>query len=69
MGDVSERTVGLNRRLNNQVNTIAAATQALSSMTNLEAIELGNEPNCKSLQTTTKLLKPPLLTIESLHQL
>lgn len=39
--------LGLNRRLNNQTNTIAAAKLAKSEMTNLNAIELGNEPNCK----------------------
>ncbi|KAH8593538.1 hypothetical protein B0O99DRAFT_662702 [Bisporella sp. PMI_857] len=38
-------TLGLNRRLNNQSNTIAAATLAKSKMANLNAIELGNEPN------------------------
>ena len=39
--------LGLNRRLNNQTNTIAAAKLAKSEMANLNAIELGNEPNCK----------------------
>lgn len=39
--------LGLNRRLNNQTNSIAAAKLAKSEMTNLNAIELGNEPNCK----------------------
>ncbi|KAL2017348.1 hypothetical protein VTK56DRAFT_2271 [Thermocarpiscus australiensis] len=38
-------TVGLNRRLNNITNTIAAARLAYQKMQNLEAIELGNEPN------------------------
>ncbi|CZS96294.1 uncharacterized protein RCO7_04959 [Rhynchosporium graminicola] len=38
-------TLGLNRRLNDQKNTLAAAAKATSSMSNLEAIELGNEPN------------------------
>ncbi|KAE8372411.1 hypothetical protein BDV26DRAFT_100337 [Aspergillus bertholletiae] len=37
--------VGLNRRLNNQSNTIAAATLAKDTINNLYAIELGNEPN------------------------
>ncbi|KAH7176813.1 hypothetical protein EDB81DRAFT_675770 [Dactylonectria macrodidyma] len=40
-----EVTIGLNRRLNNIANTIAAATKAKAQMTNLNAIELGNEPN------------------------
>ncbi|KAF8076004.1 hypothetical protein FPV67DRAFT_1664317 [Lyophyllum atratum] len=40
-GDV---TIGLNRRLNNQANTLAAAAQAKKSMRNLLSIELGNEP-------------------------
>lgn len=44
--------LGLNRRLNNQPNTIAAATLARSEMSNLYAIELGNEPNCKMLALT-----------------
>ncbi|PGH14353.1 hypothetical protein AJ80_05943 [Polytolypa hystricis UAMH7299] len=38
-------TLGLNRRLNNQANTIAAAQVAIQRMNNLYAIELGNEPN------------------------
>jgi hypothetical protein len=42
-GDV---TIGLNRRLNNQSNTLAAAVKAKSTMSNLFAIELGNEPEC-----------------------
>ncbi|KAH8691382.1 hypothetical protein BGW36DRAFT_400675 [Talaromyces proteolyticus] len=37
--------LGLNRRLDNQSNTIAAAALAKSKMDNLYAIELGNEPN------------------------
>ncbi|WPG99103.1 Hypothetical protein R9X50_00191200 [Acrodontium crateriforme] len=45
-GQYSGRVVlGLNRRLNNQANTIEAAQTALSKMNNLDAIELGNEPN------------------------
>ncbi|KIK65736.1 glycoside hydrolase family 79 protein [Collybiopsis luxurians FD-317 M1] len=38
-------TIGLNRQLNNQANTLAAAVQAKKSMPNLYAIELGNEPD------------------------
>ncbi|PYI11982.1 hypothetical protein BO78DRAFT_331927 [Aspergillus sclerotiicarbonarius CBS 121057] len=38
-------TVGLNRRLDNLSNTIAAAKIAKSKIANLYAIELGNEPN------------------------
>jgi len=37
-------TVGLNRQLNNESNTLAAAVQAKSVMSNLLAFELGNEP-------------------------
>ncbi|KAJ4328835.1 hypothetical protein N0V84_000622 [Fusarium piperis] len=37
--------LGLNRRLNNMDNTIAAAKVAKQNMGNLDAIELGNEPN------------------------
>ncbi|OJI95828.1 hypothetical protein ASPVEDRAFT_48145 [Aspergillus versicolor CBS 583.65] len=37
--------LGLNRRLNNIENTISAASLAVSEMGNLNAIELGNEPN------------------------
>lgn len=39
--------LGLNRRLNNLSNTIAAATFAQANMNNLYSLELGNEPNCK----------------------
>ncbi|EHA27657.1 hypothetical protein ASPNIDRAFT_41596 [Aspergillus niger ATCC 1015] len=38
-------TIGLNRRLDNIDNTIAAAKIAKSNIANLYAIELGNEPN------------------------
>ncbi|KAL4252614.1 Glycoside hydrolase family 79 protein [Abortiporus biennis] len=37
-------TVGLNRQLNNQPASLAAAVQAKNIMSNLFAIELGNEP-------------------------
>lgn len=40
--------IGLNRRLDNISNTIAAALVAQKDMDNLYAIELGNEPNCQS---------------------
>lgn len=43
-GDV---TVGLNRQLNNQANTLAAAVKAKGVMPNLLSIELGNEPECQ----------------------
>lgn len=36
--------LGLNRRLDNLSNTIAAATLAKSEIKNLYSIELGNEP-------------------------
>ncbi|KAJ9245055.1 CAZyme family GH79 [Paecilomyces variotii] len=38
-------TIGLDRRLNNISNTIAAAKVAVSVIPNLYALELGNEPN------------------------
>ncbi|RPD78395.1 hypothetical protein L226DRAFT_502875 [Lentinus tigrinus ALCF2SS1-7] len=41
-------TVGLNRQLNNQANSLSAAQRAKSSMGNLYAIELGNEPDLYS---------------------
>ncbi|GJJ07592.1 hypothetical protein Clacol_001795 [Clathrus columnatus] len=37
-------TVGLNRQLNNETNSLEAAQYALASMPNLLSIELGNEP-------------------------
>lgn len=39
--------VGLNRGKDNISNTIAAAKVAVSGMSNLLAIELGNEPECQ----------------------
>ena len=44
--------LGLNRRLNNIGNSIAAAKVAKQNMGNLDAIELGNEPNCEEPQET-----------------
>ncbi|KAI0036740.1 hypothetical protein K488DRAFT_81734 [Vararia minispora EC-137] len=38
-------TIGLNRQLNNMANSLQAAVQAKNSMTNLYAIEIGNEPD------------------------
>ena len=43
-----EVTVGLNRQLNNQANSLAAGSRAKQSMGNLFAIELGNEPDRES---------------------
>lgn len=40
--------VGLNRGKNNIQNTISAAKAAVSAMSNLLAIELGNEPECRA---------------------
>ncbi|KAF2166606.1 glycoside hydrolase family 79 protein [Zasmidium cellare ATCC 36951] len=37
--------LGLNRQLNNLSNTISAAKKAVAEIANLDAIELGNEPN------------------------
>ncbi|KAI0829864.1 hypothetical protein BC628DRAFT_1314531 [Trametes gibbosa] len=44
-GDV---TIGLNRQLNNQANSLSAGSRAKQSMGNLFAIELGNEPDLYS---------------------
>jgi hypothetical protein len=41
-------TIGLNRRLDNIDNTIAAARLAVDTIDNLYAIELGNEPECEN---------------------
>ena len=46
--------IGLNRRLDNISNTIAAALVAQKEMSNLYAIELGNEPNCQSQPESMK---------------
>lgn len=48
--------VGLNRGKNNISNTIAAAKLAVSSMSNLLAIELGNEPECQFIFALTMLI-------------
>jgi hypothetical protein len=40
--------IGLNRRLDDISNTIAAARLVKATMQNLYSIELGNEPNCQS---------------------
>lgn len=42
----SSVTLGLNRQLNNQSATLAAAVLSTQTMRNLYAIELGNEPEC-----------------------
>lgn len=41
--------LGLNRGKNNISNTIAAAKVGVSQMSNLLAIELGNEPECECI--------------------
>jgi hypothetical protein len=41
--------LGLNRQLDNQAASLAAAKLAKQQMENLFAIELGNEPECQSL--------------------
>jgi len=45
-------TIGFNRRLNNLANTVSAASKAVDQIGSLHAIELGNEPNCKSYSST-----------------
>jgi hypothetical protein len=47
--------IGLNRRLDNIANTIAAAKLVKDKMENLYAMELGNEPNCRSQQLPWKI--------------
>jgi hypothetical protein len=42
-----EVTLGLNRQLDNQTASLAAAVLAKQQMSNLFAIELGNEPECE----------------------
>lgn len=46
-GDV---TIGLDRELNNITNTGLAAAKAKSTISNLLAIELGNEPDCETFR-------------------
>ncbi|KAI0633644.1 hypothetical protein C8Q77DRAFT_1057947 [Trametes polyzona] len=48
-GDV---TIGLNRQLNNQANSLSAGSRAKQTMRNLLAIELGNEPDLYSASST-----------------
>jgi hypothetical protein len=50
-------------------NTVAAAIKAHDTMGNLEAIELGNEPNCKSTQRELPFSIAWELTLFSLQQL
>ncbi|KAH9940540.1 uncharacterized protein BXZ73DRAFT_88757 [Epithele typhae] len=45
---VDDVTIGLNRQLNHESNSLAAGTLALSEMTNFFAVELGNEPDLYS---------------------
>lgn len=45
-GDV---TIGLNRQLNNQANSLSAGAQAKSSVSRLLALEVGNEPDRECL--------------------
>lgn len=41
----SQVTLGLNRQLDNESNTLEAAVRAKEAMHNLYAVELGNEPD------------------------
>lgn len=45
---------GLNRGHNNITNTIAAAKVAKAKMSNLRAIELGNEPECTNQKSAVR---------------
>lgn len=56
-GYAGEVIIGLNRRLDDISNTISAALLVQSNMENLYSIELGNEPNCRSLITPLWLCK------------
>ena len=47
-------TLGLNRQLDNQAASLAAAKLAKQQMRNLFAIELGNEPECQSQPHTCR---------------
>jgi hypothetical protein len=58
-------TIGLNRELDNIDNTIAAANVAVEKMENLEAIELGNEPNRTNKPSSVK--REPSLTITAVY--
>ena len=60
-----EVTIGLNRRLANQSNDLAPGSKAKSTMSNLFAIELGNEPDCKypSIIGMCMFLIAPFLSI------
>jgi hypothetical protein len=54
--NLADVIVGLNRGHDNITNTIAAAKVASDKMSNLLAIELGNEPECKGLHPLPKPL-------------
>ena len=47
-------TLGLNRQLNNQANTLSAGSRAKSSVSKLLALELGNEPDCERPSVSVK---------------
>lgn len=51
-GDV---TIGLDRELNNITNTGLAAAKAKSTISNLLAIEVGNEPDCVSFRIISEV--------------
>ncbi|VDB85359.1 unnamed protein product [Peniophora sp. CBMAI 1063] len=56
-------TIGLNRQLNNQANSLQAAQQAKSTISNLYAVEIGNEPDLWSASSpiaTTGAWNPTL---------
>lgn len=48
-------TLGLNRQLDNQSASLAAAVLAKKSMPNLFAFELGNEPECEQPPSAQRL--------------
>ena len=58
-------TMGLNRQLNNQSASLAAAVLAQQKMPNLFAIELGNEPECLSFSMhQCRLTEPTLMRFD-----
>jgi hypothetical protein len=62
---MTDNTQGLNRGHDDIANTIAAAKVANDKISNLLAIELGNEPECKHILIQTSSL---LLKFHRLHQ-
>ncbi|KZV75142.1 glycoside hydrolase family 79 protein [Peniophora sp. CONT] len=63
LADKPDVTIGLNRQLNNQANSLQAAQKAKSAISNLYAVEVGNEPDLYSTSSpiaTTGAWNPTL---------